>query len=76
MAAAKPLPVFHVTPDYGTWMSDVRQALICMHVNQQQWQERWKFDFRKEFEHGVPARDAAVHAHDFWWRELLRQSWT
>ena len=36
------------------------------------WQSRWRFDFRLQFESGAKANDAAMKANRFWWREQNR----
>jgi hypothetical protein len=33
------------------------------------WQARWLFDFRHEFDAGVADGDAAMKANRHWWRE-------
>ncbi len=76
MAAAKLLPKLSVQPDYGTWFGDVRSVLATMHIEMEAWQENWEFDFRSEYNRGSTARDAAVHAQDYWWQQLMAESWT
>lgn len=77
MTAAMVIPnLAPARPDYGTWLVEVRTVLRAMRMEMSNWQENWEFDFRKEYDRGLPARDAAVRAHDFWWREILAESWT
>jgi hypothetical protein len=76
MAAAKLLPDLFFQPDYTTWLRDVRRVLTIMHMEMDAWQENWNYDFRKAYNAGATARDAAVHAYDFWWQHVLDESWT
>ena len=77
MTAAKVIPnLAPVRPDYRAWLMEVRTALAAMRMEMANWQENWEFDFRKEYSRGSSAHDAALRAHDFWWRELLAESWT
>lgn len=76
MATAKLCPDLLSQPDYRTWLRDVRRFLTTMHMEMDAWQENWEYDFRKEYNTGVTARDAAVDAHDFWWQHVLDESWT
>ena len=66
----------YILPEYETWLGAVRNVLAAMRMEPSVWQENWEFDFRKEYARGVPARDAALHAHDYWWQQLLAESWT
>lgn len=76
MTAAKLIPNLAVVPDFGTWLVEVRTVLAAMQMEMTNWQDNWDFDFRKEYDRGSSARDAALRAHDFWWRQLLAESWT
>jgi hypothetical protein len=63
-------------PDYKDWLLDVRGALMTMNIKMDTWQRNWEYDFRDEYASYATADDAAVHAHDFWWQQLLAESWT
>lgn len=76
MTVAKLIPNLAVLPDYGTWLVEVRTVLAAMQMEMANCQDNWEFDFRKEYDRGSSARDAALRAHDFWWRQLLAESWT
>lgn len=76
MAAAKLLPELNVQADYSTWLEEVRSVLETMDILMDAWQRSWEFDFQKEYDRGSTPRMAAVHAHDYWWRQLLAESWT
>lgn len=76
MAAANVLPELDVQLDYKTWLDDVQDTLTAMDIEMEAWQENWEFDFRGEFDRGATPRDAALTAYDFWWHELLAESWT
>ncbi len=77
MAAAKQLPELQSPSDYRRWLHDVRIILESeMHMDMARWSKNWNYDFRKEFEAGATPPDAALHAHDFWWQQLLAESWT
>jgi hypothetical protein len=76
MGAAKPLPELRVQTDYKAWVTDVQVALASMNMDMDAWQQNWEFDFRKEYECDCEPGDAALHAHDFWWQQVLAESWT
>jgi hypothetical protein len=76
MSAATVLPGLYVQTDYKTWLNDVRQALANMNMDMKAWQENWEFDFRREYDAASEPCGTAVHAHDFWWQQLLAESWT
>jgi len=78
MAAAKICPELYTIPrpDFQTWLREVRNILLSMDTDMDQWQGNWRFDFYREYEAGAPALTAAAHAHAFWWQELLQESWT
>lgn len=75
MAAARQLPDLSTTLDYESWLNEVSDVLTSMDVEIGMWQENWAYDFHAEYEAGTPARMAAIHAHDFWWQNLLAESW-
>ena len=76
MAAAKVCPDLYVHQDYKSWLHDVKSDLSTMDMEIGDWQDNWKYDFRREYNAGVAAHDAAIHAHDFWWQHVLDESWT
>jgi hypothetical protein len=76
MAAAQIAPELFVRLDYWTWIREVESFLQSMHMEPGAWQENWDYDFRKEYDSGATAHDAALHAHDFWWQQVLAESWT
>jgi hypothetical protein len=47
----------------------VRAALNEINMALEGWQDIWPFNFRREFDAGVSADDAAMKANKFWWRE-------
>ena len=55
--------------DYTTWLSDVRSAVDSMNMRMDAWQERWPFDFEREYKKGTDANAAAEKANRFWWHE-------
>jgi len=63
-------------PDYRAWLDDVRAMLVSMNTEMDLWQDNWKYDFRRAYEAGTAAHEAAVDAREFWWHELLAESWT
>jgi len=76
MAALEQIPDLAVRPDYITWLHEVGAALASVQMELDAWRENWPYDFRKDYEAGVSAHDAAMHAQDFWWQELMAESWT
>lgn len=76
MAVARQIPDFIHRPGYNAWLEHVRADLGSMHTDLEAWRKQWKFDFRREYEAGVPPHEAALRAHDFWWQRLLSESWT
>ncbi len=77
MAAAKQMPESLVSVDYRTWLDDVRIILqTTMHMEMAAWLKNWDYDFRKQYDAGVTPQEAALRAHDFWWQQLLAESWT
>ena len=54
---------------YERWMDGVRAALNEINMALEGWQDIWPFNFRREFDAGVSADDAAMKANKFWWRE-------
>jgi len=76
MAALRQIPVLEFRPDYTTWLSEVRATLASMNMEMDAWRKNWAYDFRRDYDAGVSAYDAAMHAHTFWWQELMAESWT
>lgn len=76
MAAVRQIPDLAIRPDYSTWLDEVRATLASMHMEMEAWRNNWAYDFRKDYDAGVSARDAAMHARRFWWQELMAESWT
>jgi hypothetical protein len=65
-----------VAMNYEQWLNDVRTALDSINMPMDQWQKMWAFDFRRHYDMGIEADDAAMKANQFWWREqnkALRQ---
>ena len=54
---------------FEKWLDDVKEALRSVNMPFDDWQDRWRFDFRREFYSGAKADDAAMKANRFWWRE-------
>jgi hypothetical protein len=54
---------------YGDWIKKVQEALASINMSMDDWQSRWHFDFRAEYESGTDADDAAMKANRFWWLE-------
>ncbi len=65
-----------VETDYETWMDEVQLVLTTMNMEVDAWQESWKFDFLEAYQSGLSPSDAAQEAHDFWWQQVLDESWT
>ncbi len=76
MATAKLAPNLATVPDYAAWLSAVRSALLAKNMKLDDWQQNWTYDFRRDFELGMTPRDAALHACELWWGNLLAESWT
>jgi hypothetical protein len=76
MAVAELLPELSVQLDYWTWMNEVKNLLGGMHTEMGPWLENWDFDFRAEYDAGATPDDAAMRAHDYWWQQVLAESWT
>ncbi|MBZ5658216.1 MAG: hypothetical protein LAO56_23385 [Acidobacteriia bacterium] len=57
---------------YETWLHEVRAALSEINMGIADWDEIWPFDFRREFDAGVSADDAALRANKFWWQQQRR----
>ena len=55
--------------DYTTWLNDVRSAVDSMNMRMDAWQERWPFDFEREYKKGTDPNAAAEKANRFWWHE-------
>jgi hypothetical protein len=54
---------------YEAWIKKVEEALGSINMSMDDWQSRWPFDFRAEYESGKDADDAAAKANRFWWLE-------
>ncbi len=54
---------------YEIWIGEVQQALRSINMSMDDWQIRWPFDFRGEYEAGTKANEAAAKANRFWWHE-------
>ena len=54
---------------YEPWLKDVEEALSSINMPMDDWQKIWGFDFRREFESGTAANDAAMKANQFWWQQ-------
>lgn len=76
MSALKQLPELPVRTDYKTWLDEVRKALASMDVDLDVWRDSWTYDFHREWEAGTAPCDAALHAFDYWWHEVLGECWT
>ena len=76
MATAELIPDLRTQTNYETWWQEVRNTLGAMNMHVEDCQENWEFDFRQEFEEGSTPENAAVRAFDFWWEQLLEESWT
>jgi len=76
MAVAKQCPELFIHVDYRTWLGDVQRDLQSMHMKMDAWLKNWDYDFRKDYDAGATAHEAALHAHDFWWQHVLDESWT
>ncbi|HET7439818.1 MAG TPA: hypothetical protein VFJ47_00835 [Terriglobales bacterium] len=76
MAVAELLPELDVQLDYWTWLREVKNLLEGMNTEMGPWLENWDFDFREEYDAGATPDEAATRAHDYWWQQLLAESWT
>lgn len=54
---------------FEDWIKKVEEALSSINMSMDDWQSRWRFDFRAEYESGTDADDAAMKANRFWWLE-------
>lgn len=54
---------------YDAWLKEVQDALASINMPWGDWQKRWTFDFRREFDSGAAANEAAMKANQFWWHE-------
>lgn len=54
-------------PDFGQWFSSVEDALNSIGMPASEWQRVWPYDFRRDFEGGVPAVVSAENANRYWW---------
>jgi len=55
--------------EYGSWLKKVEEVLISINMRMDDWQKTWRFDFRREFEAGANANDAAAKANRHWWHQ-------
>ena len=76
MSAVKNWGMLTTQPDYEEWLEDVRAELAAMDMEMEAWRKNWAFDFWNEYDAGKSAHDAALCAHDFWWEQLMAESWT
>ena len=76
MAALRQLPDLAVRPEYTSWLNEVRATLASEHMELDAWEKNWAYDFRRDYDAGVSAHDAAVLAETYWWQELMAESWT
>lgn len=58
-----------MTMNFDQWLGEVRTALDSVNMPMDDWQGLWVFDFRREYDAGAKADDAAMKANRFWWRE-------
>lgn len=61
---------------FESWLKQVEEALTSINMPLAEWQNRWEFDFSREFSTGTSALDAAKKANRFWWfqqNKALRQ---
>jgi hypothetical protein len=56
-----------MTASYDDWLGEVSRALESVNMTMREWQRMWAFDFRREFDSGTSANDAATKANQFWW---------
>jgi hypothetical protein len=56
-----------MTPSYDEWLGEVSKALESINMRMSDWQRFWAFDFRREFDSGTSANEAATKANMFWW---------
>ena len=57
---------------YESWLKNVDEALSSINMTLEDWQTHWAFDFRREFDSGTPASEAALKANRFWWQQQNR----
>jgi hypothetical protein len=58
-----------MTETYEVWLHQVEDALRSVNMSISDWQGRWAFDFRVEYDAGSKADDAAMKANRYWWHE-------
>ncbi len=75
-AALMQVPVLAPKPEYETWLAEVQTTLASLRMEMSAWNENWPYDFADEYDADVSAWDAAMHARNFWWQELMAESWT
>lgn len=54
---------------YKSWLARAEEALASINMPMNDWQKLWAFDFRREFDAGTPASDAAMKANRYWWMQ-------
>ncbi len=69
-------PRLVVRRGYLTWLNEVRSTLAARNMDVDAWGRNWPYDFRKEYEEGSSPASAAQAAYDYWWQEVLAESWT
>jgi hypothetical protein len=74
MATIEQIPDLAV--GYEEWFDAVQANLAFEYVDMEAWGKNWPYDFRRDYTAGVSAKDSASHALDFWWQELMSESWT
>ena len=58
-----------MTDQFTSWLEQVKESLRSINMPMDDWQRTWEFDFRGQFEKGIPPADAAEAANRFWWHE-------
>jgi len=58
-----------MTDAFQIWIGEAQTALRSINMSMEDWQNLWSFDFRREYEAGTNAREAAMKTNRFWWRE-------
>ena len=54
---------------YEVWLDQVKDALRSINMRVEDWQPAWPFDFKSQYEAGIPADAAAMKANRFWWHQ-------
>ncbi len=52
---------------YELWLAQVREALLSINMDVDDWQSIWPFDFKAEHRAGTNPVDSAEKANRFWW---------